>query len=173
MNSEISPACLTIQQGIGLIEVLVALVLLTIAVMGYSTLQMQAIHATQEAAQHIQAMNLAHDLAERMRVNHSGLSRYAQSKAIEQTSFSCVAAFCHAEQMADYDLSLIAQKAKNAAMKVAVLPCQNMVQARQCIYVAWGNTTPSDGNTPTDCTNGARYVMHSRCLILEAYQGAK
>ena len=59
------------QNGVGLIEVLVALVLLAIGVLGFSLLQLRAIDAAQEATERTMAMSLARDLAERMRINLS------------------------------------------------------------------------------------------------------
>ena len=65
------------QQGVGLIEVLVALLILAIGVMGFIALQYRAIEATAESGSRIQAINLARDLAERMRVNRGAEEVYA------------------------------------------------------------------------------------------------
>lgn len=54
-------------QGVGMVEVLVALTLLAIGVLGFTALQLRAVDATAEANNRIQAMNLARDLAERIR----------------------------------------------------------------------------------------------------------
>ena len=60
------------QKGVGMIEVLVALTLLAIGVLGFTALQIRAVDATVEANNRIQAMNLARDLAERIRANQYG-----------------------------------------------------------------------------------------------------
>jgi len=65
------------QTGVGLVEVLVALVLLSIAVLGFVALQIRAITASNEATMNVQATNIARDLAERMRMNRDGLAGYA------------------------------------------------------------------------------------------------
>lgn len=57
------------QRGVGLVEVLVALVLLGIAVLGFTALQIRAVAASADAGQNIQAMNIARDLSERIRMN--------------------------------------------------------------------------------------------------------
>ena len=64
------------QKGVGLVEVLVALVLLSIAVLGFVALQIRAVAATNEATMNVQATNIARDLAERMRINRAGLRGY-------------------------------------------------------------------------------------------------
>jgi hypothetical protein len=51
---------------------LVALVVLAVGVLGYVMLQVRAIEATIEGTQRIQAINIARDLAERVRVNREG-----------------------------------------------------------------------------------------------------
>lgn len=161
------------QCGVGLIEVLVALLLLSVTVLGYATLQLQAMHAAQTANQRLQAMSLARDLAERMRVNRQGLSAYQTSATNQNSAVSCAVAvttaFCQPVQMAAYDLVEINEKAKLAAMQVAVLPCQNILKKRLCIYVAWGQTTPTNGETAQDCTSGAVYVPRAHCIMLETY----
>lgn len=55
------------QQGIGLAEVLVALLLLSIAVLGFSALQLRAISATDESLVRTKALTLTRNLSEVMR----------------------------------------------------------------------------------------------------------
>lgn len=161
------------EAGVGLLEVLLALVLLSVTVLGYSTLQLHAMNAAQTANQRVQAINLVRDLTERMRVNRQGLAGY-RTQTISPKASSCVAVdeghFCQPLQMAAYDLAEVNEKAKAMTMQIAVLPCQNMLQRRQCIYVAWGQTKPSEGGSPQDCTYGGAYVVHSRCIVMEAYE---
>lgn len=163
------------EEGVGLLEVLLALVLLSVTLLGYSTLQLHAMNAAQTANQRLQAMSLVRDLTERMRVNRQGLAGY-QTQTINSKVPSCgVGAggdFCQPLQMAAYDLAEVQEKAKALAMQLAVLPCQNTSRRRQCIYVAWGQTKPSDGESPQDCTYGGAYVLHSRCIVMEVYDVA-
>ena len=60
------------QKGVGMVEVLVALIVLAVGVLGYVMLQVRAMEATIEGTQRIQAINIARDLAERVRVNREG-----------------------------------------------------------------------------------------------------
>lgn len=55
------------QQGVGLIEVLVAVLLLSIAVLGFSALQVQAISATDESLVRTKSLTIIRNLAEVMR----------------------------------------------------------------------------------------------------------
>ena len=155
------------QQGVGLVEVLVALVLLAIAVLGFTALQMRAIVATHEAGRNIQAMNIAQDLSERIRVNRDGLLDYKAAATVNDCSSTT---FCDATQMAAYDYKVVSSKADELGMQLAVLNCQGDTSLqRKCIYVAWEGTTPTNGTGGTDCTNGVAYVPDAKCIIVEVY----
>ncbi len=167
------------QQGIGLVEVLVALSLLSIAVLGYSALQLRAMAATQDATQNIQAMNLARDLAERMRVNRAGFRFYkpvnelTQNCAAPVTESGSTVGFCTAQQMAEYDYEQVRKKAEQSAMQIAILDCQATTLRRQCIYISWDETTPTNGDGAPNCTRGAAYVANSKCIIVETYNNVE
>lgn len=55
------------QSGVGLIEVLVAVLLLSVAVLGFSALQMRAINATDESLVRTKSLTIVRNLAEVMR----------------------------------------------------------------------------------------------------------
>ena len=57
------------QKGVGLVEVLVALVLLAVGVLGYAALQLRAIDATSEALNRSQATVILRGLTESIRAN--------------------------------------------------------------------------------------------------------
>lgn len=57
------------QAGLSLIEVLVTLVLVSISVLGVMSVQARSVQLNQLAYNRSQAVNLAYDMAERMRVN--------------------------------------------------------------------------------------------------------
>ena len=60
------------QRGVGLIEVLVAVLLLSVAVLGFSALQMRAISATDESLVRTKSLTLVRNLAEVMRAYPDG-----------------------------------------------------------------------------------------------------
>lgn len=153
------------QTGVGLVEVLVALVLLSIAVLGFVALQIRAITASNEATMNVQATNIARDLAERMRMNRDGLAGYVANT----DTTNCATAFCSPENMAKYDFRLVSSRATDLGMSMAVLNCQGSTLVRKCIYVAWEGTTATNGTGSSDCTNGAAYVPNAKCIIMEVY----
>lgn len=153
------------QTGVGLVEVLVALVLLSIAVLGFVALQIRAITASNEATMNVQATNIARDLAERMRMNRDGLAGYVANT----DTTNCATAFCSPEDMAKYDFRLVSSRATGLGMRMNVLNCQGSTLVRKCIYVAWEGTTATNGTGSSDCTNGAAYVPNAKCIIMEVY----
>lgn len=153
------------QTGVGLVEVLVALVLLSIAVLGFVALQIRAITASNEATMNVQATNIARDLAERMRMNRDGLVGYVANT----DTTNCATAFCLPVDMAKYDFRLVSSRAADLGMSMDVLNCQGSTLVRKCIYVAWEGTTATNGTSSSDCTNGAAYVPNAKCIIMEVY----
>lgn len=71
------------QQGASLLEVLIAVLVLAVGVLGAASLQLNAIRYTASAAQTTQASFIAYDLLDRMRVNSSNLSDYALASVPE------------------------------------------------------------------------------------------
>ena len=57
----------TMQHGVGLVEVLVAVLLLSIAVLGFSALQVRAVSATDESLVRTKSLSIVRNLAEVMR----------------------------------------------------------------------------------------------------------
>ena len=91
------------QKGVGLIEILVALLVLAIGILGFVALQYRAVEATSESINRVQAMNIARDMAERIRANRDGFATYKTetSTAANQTNFAtdCNANTCRATKI--------------------------------------------------------------------------
>ena len=64
------------QKGVGLIEVLVALMLLAIAVLGFTAMQMTAVKATDESLMRTRALTVMRGAAEMMRANAEGIPAF-------------------------------------------------------------------------------------------------
>ncbi|MEB3767236.1 type IV pilus modification protein PilV [Acinetobacter sp. MD2] len=173
------------QQGVGLLEVLVALMLLSIAVLGFVALQLRAVEATSEGFNRIQAMNVARDLAEKIRMNNNAdaLSAYqdilrnntATSQA-NSTGGTCYTSSCAPAEKARSDVRESFQQANQAGMTLNMIDCPATKSGRQCIYVAWGKTQPTDttvSDSTSACTRSTgssfSYEDNSTCIVMEAY----
>ena len=66
----------SIQRGVGLVEVMVALLLLAVAVLGFSAMQLSAVKATDESLMRTQSISVIKTLSESMRVLPDSSSIY-------------------------------------------------------------------------------------------------
>jgi len=80
------------QAGLSLIEVLVAMVLLSIGLLGLAGLQASGMRVGQSSIQRSQAAQLAHDMIERMRANAANAGAYALALGEAAPACSNVAA---------------------------------------------------------------------------------
>ena len=173
------------QRGVGMVEVLVAMVLLAIGVLGYSAMQIRAVEATGDALTRSQAMVILRGLAENIRVmDTADQSNYtanvhAYASMTSPTSPAvptpnCKTAACTATQMAAYDAYQTALTAFQKGIHVDMYACPLTATTnadRRCLVAAWGVTTPTSGTTAaTDCiTQAGIYYPNATCVMLEAY----
>lgn len=160
------------QRGVGLIEVMVALLLLTVAVLGYTALQGQAIKSTNEAYERTQSLVMMRTIAEKIRANPSGITTYenqinastANSAPTKQCGLNgqTVAALCTAAEIAEAESHLFKRELANYDFQIQMHPCPNTggtgtdaatnIMFSYCLISAWGDTTPTIGtDDEADC----------------------
>lgn len=164
------------QQGSSMIEVLVAMLVLAVGVLGYAGLQVRAMQATGDSYARSQAMAIAHDLAERARLNRAVFSTYAVSTSWPLTGApttpptTCQANSCTSASMATYDIAEVRYNAATLlpAGLVNMERCQGGVgMTLTCIYVSWDGGQPTAG-AGGDCVDATGvYVSNPRCIMLE------
>jgi type IV pilus assembly protein PilV len=144
MAKQLSP--LTRASGFTLLEVLIAVLVLAIGLLGMASLQVAGLRNNQSAYYRSQATQLAYDMADRMRANPVGLNNGNYNNQAP-TNENCVTSTCSAAQMAGYDL------AEWTAELTAQLPSGAGVV---CI-----DGTPNDGTAAAPaCDNaGAVYAI--------------
>jgi type IV pilus assembly protein PilV len=91
------------QRGFGLIESLVALVVISVGMIGIAALYGQGLRASTTAFYRTHAVNLAADMADRIRVNRRGNASYGGA-AVNNPCGAGGGANCTPAQMAAYDL---------------------------------------------------------------------
>ena len=177
------------QRGVGLIEVMVSLLLLAVAVLGYVALQSKALSATDESITKTNIITLVRDVADRVRYNPSVMDDYQSSLAEYGKKFEnsgttaaptpdCLTAVCNAKQQAAKDSFIAAQKAYRSGYQLAMVVCpaaaSGIMQTR-CLIGSWGSTLPTIGSDTDpsdgsmDCIDGTAGDYHrgSECLIME------
>lgn len=156
------------QNGVGLMEVIVAMLLLGIAVLGFALLQYKSLEMGEMSLRKIEATNIARNMSERMYFNRSGTYKGVASTEINK----CLTSYCTPNDFAKKDIADITKIASDKNMKVAVLTCPNTKNSRNCIYVAWDETLASQSDTDDKaCTNETtfKYKSSARCVVVEAF----
>lgn len=92
-------------KGFTLIEVLIALVVLSIGLLGVAGLQAKSQQFSRNAYLNTQATVIAHDMLERVRANPSGLKSGSYNNAATTQHAGCfTTAGCSSQQMAENDM---------------------------------------------------------------------
>lgn len=181
------------QQGVGLVEVLVALLLLAVAVLGFTAMQMAAVKATDESLMRTRALTVMRGGAEAMRTNTDGINAFkaalngsSDAVSIDGKSikkYSCVQndstkpaanASCTIKQLATRDALLLKSYAAANDILIGLVPdgCPGTVgnQVRQCFVASWGATTLALDDSDKACANAdGTYKNGAECFIMEAY----
>jgi len=94
------------QAGVGLIEVLVALLVLTIGILGIVALQTRALQFNQESIYTSQALMLAYEMTDRIRANKTSVNDYlVDYGSAVSAGTNCETSTCSPDQMASFDLA--------------------------------------------------------------------
>ncbi len=162
-------------QGVGMIEVLVAVLLLALGVIGYVALQVKATTASAEALTRTQVTTLLRETAERIRANSVdstvlGLYKTALNAGTIPTTPTCTTA-CTTQDLVNLDVNAVGTMALANGIKLGMDTCPGTADkaATQCLIAAWGTTTATLGAAPAcmDATTG-KYVSNN-CMVMEAY----
>lgn len=144
-------------QGFLLVEVLVAMLLAALAVLALARVQAAALQATRASGQHALALQLASDLAERLRANRAGALLGAASAyqfvapALPSAPADAVAALCEgpAALCAPTDLAradvaqwqaLLRRQLSQGAAQVQLDAAQGLAE----IWIAWRDASQAD-----------------------------
>ena len=181
------------QQGVGLVEVMVALLLLAVAVLGFTALQINALKATDESLIRSRAMSISKKLSENMRLNSLAAGEFTKELNKLNASATDMTAYCNTVKQTGSQINgssckatscTVSEIAKVTSWEAASLACEkdimlNMstcpdmadINSRQCIITSWGKTLPvlSNDNINACGNNDGTYKLGSSCLIMEAY----
>lgn len=181
------------EAGIGLIEVLVSLLVLAVAVLGFSALQMRVSKTTEESLMRADALMVVRNISESMRLYPDQLEKFKNAinptaqKAIAQAMNSlsnsqptspvpCVDNVCTREQEATRLANEAMITAYQIDVKLNALDCPTPSNASRdvikkvCLIASWGNTNPTMGGGDNDCIdNSGAYQPRASCFVMETY----
>lgn len=139
------------EAGFGLIEVLAAVLVLAVGVIGFAGLQMRAVQSSGDAYYRTQAMAIAQDLAERVRINNTQMSTYLAASTwpdtVDSAPTDCFEDDCTPADMVAFDANSVVYSAQTLLPQglVKMEACQ--ASAVNCIYVSWDGLQPTAGST--------------------------
>lgn len=157
------------QRGVSLIEVLVALLVLAVGVLGFAGLQMTSLNQSTAANHRVAAVLIAQDAIERMELNPAERDNYldatwAAGSQGGSPASTCIGSACTATGIASWDIAQLTWQAANQlpAGRVAVDECafnNDLI----CVNVSW------DGQDPAACMgdDGVNTDLDSNCFVLE------
>ena len=110
--------------GFSLVEALVALVVLSIGMLGIAALYVESLRSGRTALLRTQAVALAGDMADRIRANPAGRLAYGDVVTVNDTVAACApgGAGCTATELAHHDKALWLQSIQGTANTSAALP---------------------------------------------------
>lgn len=164
------------QRGVGLVEVLVAVLILGVGVLGYAGMQIFALQSAEEASYRTHATLIARDALERLLLNAEpdALMIYFDSAqwpsspdATVAYPMACGTADCNAAQLARADIAQLAWGAARSlpgGMISAMDDCGG-IPSPSCVAVTWKEMTPQD------CVSDYPNIPNARdyhCVVLEA-----
>lgn len=163
------------QQGIGLIEVLVALLLLAIAVLGFAAMQMRAVQATDETLTRSDAMVIIRNISEDLRHYPTSTQKAEYITAINNPSagVDCsTGKVCNKSEQIQYNAYKAAQLAKESQIKLKAQNCNTAATEinKICLIASWDETNPTMDNNNNSCADSSgAYKPNTSCIIMETY----
>ena len=136
--------------GFGLIENLVTLFVLTVGLLGLAGLQVTSLRMHHQAFSKQRAINLAADMAERMRANPAGVNGDYYSTGALQTSACYTTSGCSAKKMAQNDLWEWNQSIQNSIPGGTGFICKDSSPSRS-------------GDSAVRRTKGAQAAIRGAC----------
>lgn len=91
------------QSGVSLIESMIALLVISIGLLGIASLQITAMKQNSNALNNSQAVWMAYNMSDRIRANNSEFASYADIDTSKSYSQDCMGASCSTVQMVTAD----------------------------------------------------------------------
>lgn len=161
------------QQGISMIEVLIALLITASGLLGFAALQARALESTESAYARSQAAALAQEMVERVQSSLGGMpverkedvraaavtalmTSYTSANDWKTATANCTTADCTEAQMRAYDMQQIRTIASRVLPNgTAVMGWCSAAADQLCAYVGWGassaDTCMAAGGTGDSC----------------------
>lgn len=147
------------QRGVGMVEILIALLVMSVGLLGYAGLQLRALNSTEEAHYRTQAMAIAQDLSERIAANPQSMAVYTTAANWAQQNpvagkpngwDDCVLNPCAPDVMAQNDIFQIGWQSALLLPAGQAFAEDCAASEAICVTVTWNETTPATCAPPGD-----------------------
>lgn len=164
------------EQGVGLLEVLIALLLLAVAVLGFSAMQMRSIQATDETLTRSDAMVIIRNISEDLRLYPKAEQKKAYIDALTGaiSPKDCVDQACSEKEQVEYNAAQAKALATASNIQVSAMNCPGAGGAetiqKLCLIASWNETAPNMEGGDNSCTNqNGTYKKNASCIVMETY----
>lgn len=173
------------QQGLGMVEIMVALLLLSAAVLGFSAMQMRAVKTTDETLMRSDAMVVVRNISEDLRLQASESQKTAYMNAVNNSPAknanydplnptpNCKVKSCTQAEQMQYTVNEVVALARDSQIKVGATRCGKKAAGtidKICLIASWNDTEPTLGGGDDSCGNqDGVYNRGASCLIMETY----
>lgn len=162
----------TTQRGTSLVEVLMAMLLMSFGVLAMTAMQAHAIQHSQTTESRARATLLANDLGDRMRANPAPLGNW-QAYDLTSTSTStppASASACQGTAVCTFDEMATADLAQWQQQLAGSLPQGRghvrTIGTQADIWVIWDDTDQAGAQAHDSCPTSLSPGAHTRCLYL-------
>ncbi len=169
------------QTGIGMLEVLIALLIMSIGILGVARMQGLSVVQNHEAQQRSQAVFIANDLLSKIRINPTAVVSYVGMYGSGQSASSVITCdstqLCSPAQIAQYDLYYWEQLLMGQTEKQGSKETGGLLNANGCvrvnnneltITVAWDSFSKREDNTLTPTCPGTADKFYRHELVINA-----
>jgi len=161
------------ERGVGMLEVLIAILVISVGALGFAGIQLTALSNSDEANYRSHATLIAQDAIERFISNPTQIDFYttpgnwpnvALASGSEPTNWkTCIDAECSAAQMAAWDVAQLNWIVANTLPGGRIQSRACGFNALECIAISWS------GQAPGECLSagGINTSDDSSCLVME------
>ena len=135
------------QRGVSLVESMIALVVISIGLLGIAALQITSMKQNNSAMHHSQAVWIGYNIADRIRANFAQFDNYVGINTDGNYSQDCSSGSCTAAELVDSDAADWAAVVKNLPSGLGLISSPNAGQL--LIRIMWDDE--GTGATGTKC----------------------
>lgn len=172
---------LSFQRGVGLVEVLVAVLLLSVAILGFSALQVRAITATDESLVRTKSLTIVRNLAEVMRAypesyvtgSETDFSSGSSTDTGAQPTIQAVVSSAAADTVS-VDAKTISVNGDNNCLSTSAIPCNiNQLVAREGLLIKKLAADNDIALSIATCPGTSTTSIQNQMCIITAWNGTE